>query len=113
MKSIVHKTYVAKFDKERVLSYDLNALATIEDLSGKNIFKILKKLDGLKPEEAAENLSFKDMRILLYAGLKSNDASISIEEAGKLAGIGNIAEVLGKIITAFNLSMPEAEGKKK
>lgn len=112
LKDIKHQGYVAQFDKPRKLSYDLNALATIEELSGgKNIFELLQKFQSV--EKASQGISFKDIRILLYAGLKSEDPNITIEEAGKLAGLSSISDVVNVIVNAFGVSMPEVKDKKK
>ncbi len=112
MINIKHQKYIVKFnDKELVMSFDFNALAEIEELTGgRNIFNILleyKKLKGKDPEESAKMISYKDMRILLYAGLKSENPDITLEDAGRLAGMGNMEDVLSAILKAFNMSMPD------
>jgi len=111
MINVKHQKYIVNFDKERVMSFDFNALAEVEALTGgRNIFQIIlkfKELQGLTPDKVIENISFSDLRILLYAGLKSENPELTIEEAGKLAGIGSMQEVLSSILNAFNLSMPD------
>lgn len=81
---------------EYVLRYDVNALCEVEDATKDNILEVISKLQDGKP-------SFKIIRLLLWAGLRSGTPGITVEEAGRImqdAGIQNTAEAIGEAFTA-------------
>jgi len=96
------KSVTIELDKARNLRYGLNALIKVEELTGKTI----TKLD-------LENISMKDLRTILYAGLYHEDKDLTPEKVGELiddySDIGSIAEKLGQ---AFTLSFSGAEKQK-
>ena len=81
-----------ELDKPRTLRYGMNALIKIEELTGKN----LTKLD-------LDNISIKDLRTIVYAGLFHEDNDLTPETCGDLiddfSDIGTVAQKLGKAMT--------------
>ena len=81
-----------EIDKPRTLRYGMNALVKIEEMLGKSI----TKLD-------LDNISIKDLRTIVYAGLFHEDNTLSPEKVGELidehSEIGVVAEKLGEAVT--------------
>lgn len=87
-------------DRERIISFDLNAYCELEDIYG-NIEDAF---------EAMEKGSMKAIRALLYAGLKEDDDTLTIKEVGRLiASINDLTFISDKIVEAFESSTPEKE----
>ena len=86
-------------DKPRTLRYGMNALAAIEDLSGKTLMSLDLNSVGIKA-----------LLIIVYAGLCHEDKSLSLEQVGDLldeySNLSDIAEKVGAALT-------EAFGKPK
>ncbi|MDS1030966.1 hypothetical protein RDV78_11040 [Bacillota bacterium LX-D] len=62
-----------ELDRLRNLRYGMNALVKIEEMVGRPI----SKLD-------LENISIKDLRTIIYAGLFHEDKNLSSEKVGEL-----------------------------
>ena len=81
-----------ELDKPRTLRYGMNALVKIEEMLGKSI----TKLD-------LENISMKDLRTIVFAGLFHEDKNINPEKVGDLideySEISVVAEKLGEAMT--------------
>lgn len=86
-------------DKPRTLRYGMNALAKIEDITGKS----LMSLD-------LNSVGAKDLLAIVYAGLYHEDKDLTIESVGDLideySSINEVADKVGKALT-------EAFGKTK
>lgn len=86
------KTITIELDKARNLRYGMNALVKVEELTGKPI----TKLD-------LDNLSMKDLRTILFAGLFYEDKNLTPETVGELideySDIGSVATKLGEAFT--------------
>ena len=86
------KSVTIELDKIRNLRYGLNALVKVEELTGKSI----TKLD-------LENISMKDLRTILFAGLYHENKDLTPEKVGELidyySDIGTIAGKLGEAFT--------------
>lgn len=93
------KGIVVNLDKPRLLRYGMNALALIEDLTGRPI----SQMD-------MNNIGIRDLRIIIYAGLSHEDKGITIEQVGDIideySSMSDIAEKVGE---AFTLAFGEAE----
>lgn len=88
------KSVTIELDKARNLRYGINALVTVEELTGKP----LTKLD-------LESVSIKDLRAILYAGLCHEDKTLTPEKVGQLIDdYTNITEIAGKLGEAFTLA---------
>ena len=81
-----------ELDKPRSLRFGLNALVRVEEMIGKPI----SKLD-------LDNISVKDMRTIIYAGLFHEDKNLTPERVGELiddySDINTVAEKLGEAMT--------------
>ena len=88
------KTVTIELDKARNLRYGMNALVKVEELIGKPI----TKLD-------LENISMKDLRSILYAGLYHEDKELTSESVGNLIDeYSNITAIAEKLGEAFNIA---------
>ena len=88
-----------ELDRPRTLRYGMNALAKIEDITGKS----LMSLD-------LASVSIKDLLAIVYAGLYHEDKELTLEQVGDLiddySNLNEVAEKVGKALT-------EAFGKQK
>ena len=90
-------------DRPRTLRYGLNALAKVEDITGKNIM-------GLD----LNNVSIKDLLAIIYAGLYHEDKELTVEKVGDLIDEhSNITEVAEKLGEAFTEAFGKGNGKNK
>jgi len=56
---------------------DFNALATLEEVSGKSAFEVIEAFEGGKARVT-------DLRAILYSVLKRHNPEVTIEDAGDL-----------------------------
>lgn len=88
-----------QLDKPRTLRYGMNALAKIEDITGKTIMSL-----------DLTSLGIKDLLVIVYAGLCHEDKNLTLEQVGDLldeyTDITTLAEKVGEALT-------EAFGKPK
>lgn len=82
-----------KLDKPRKLRYTLNALAEIEDKLGIPLSKI-----------AEVEMSMKNVRVMLWAGLIHEDEELTEKYVGNLVDFENFEYVQGKIAEAFAMA---------
>ena len=79
-------------DKPRTLRYGINALAKIEDITGKSLMNLDLK-----------NVGIKDLLAIVYAGLYHEDKDLNIEKVGDLideySDLNAIAKAVGEAIT--------------
>lgn len=90
-------------DKPRTLRYGMNALAMIEDLTGKT----LMSLD-------LNHVGVKDLLAIIFAGLYHEDHTLTVEKVGDLideySDITTIAESVGAAFTAAFGSADKSTG---
>jgi len=99
------KGVTINLDKPRTLRYGINALAKIEDITGKS----LASLDFT-------NVSIKDLLAIIYAGLYHEDKSLTIENVGDLideyGSLEEIAKSVGEAVTeAFGKTTGKQSGE--
>ena len=88
------KSVTIELDKIRNLRYGMNALVKIEEIIGKSI----TKLD-------LSNISMKDLRTILFAGLYHEDKELTPKKVGDLIdNYGNINDIATKLGEAFTLA---------
>ncbi len=87
-------------DKERTIRFDLNAMCSYEEVTGKNIFA-----------NALNSLSAQEVRAMLWACLISEDPDLTLEYVGSLVDLENMAQVAEKLNEAFTIAMPDNEAK--
>jgi len=103
--SRITPTVTVNLDKERHLRYDLNALVDIEEATGKPLSEIFTD---------TANMSMKNFRILLWAGLKSEDPALTREQLGAMIDVSIFAELKDAIGQAVFASQPDqATGEPK
>lgn len=83
--------------KEYEVSLDLNAFAELEEIYG----DVTEALDGL------EKGSFKAIRAILFAILKSQNEELTLLKVGKMINMSNIVEITNKLTTIAETSLPE------
>lgn len=88
-----------ELDRLREVKYDFNAIADIEEVSGKGIGFLLRE----------ENMGINTIRLLIWAGLKHEDKKLTRSEVGDLLTdylkAGGTWDELGKVISdAFEQS---------
>lgn len=83
------KIVTIELDKERHLYFNLNSLEIIESLTGKSITDI------------GENMDFKTLKILVYAGLRWEDKKLTVDAVGDMIGFEDIQPVSEAIGEAF------------
>lgn len=88
-------------DKPRTLRYGINALAKIEDITGRPITALDLNRVGIK-----------DLLVIVYAGLYHEDKDLTVEQVGNIideySDINSVAEKVGE---AFTLAFGKVEGK--
>ena len=95
------KGVLIELDKPRTLRYGLNALVTIEEQIG-------KPLTGLD----FNNVSVKDLRAILYAGLFHEDKELTPEKVADLVDeYSNIETISTKLGEAMTLAFGGIESK--
>lgn len=96
------KGIIIKLDRPRTLRYGINALCVVEDLIDKQITKL-----------NMEEVSLKDLRSIIYAGLFHEDNSLTVEGVGELVDeYSNITEVAEKVGEALELAFGDGAEKK-
>ena len=80
-----------ELDKERTLNYTLNSLVDIEE-----------KL-GVPMEEMGNiQMSVRNVRVLLWAGLTHEDENLTERQVGGMVNLHNLQYVQGKVTEAFS-----------
>jgi len=88
------KSVTIELDRPRNLRYGINALIKVEEMTGRTI----SKLD-------LENISMKDLRTILYAGLYHEDKDLTPDRVGALIDdYSNISAIGEKLGEAFNVA---------
>jgi len=86
-------------DKDRLIRYDFNAIADIEEYFGKGITQVFSQ----------QQMGFRSIRALLWAGLKWQDRGLTMNRTGHMiqkhieAG-GNLDFILDKIMAGLDKS---------
>lgn len=99
MKGEVSGNTIILEGKEYEICLDLNVFAELEEIYGDPT----KALDGL------EKGSFKAIRDVLYAMLKTQNPKLTLLQVGKMINMNNIVEITNKINASVAGSLPEAD----
>ncbi len=83
-----------ELDKERHLRFDSNAIADIEESTGWDLEQISKRLQA--------NPSIKLVRACVWAGLRAEDPTLNLQQAGRLLNASNLKDVWPKVIEALH-----------
>lgn len=87
-----------QLDKKRTLRYTMNALAEIEDHLG----------IGLS-EMGDIQMSIKNVRVILWAGLIHEDRELTQEDVGEMVDLTNFQEVQEKVAEAFTMAQADSK----
>ncbi|MBY6163968.1 hypothetical protein KUV73_24005 [Mameliella alba] len=88
-----------------VMQYTANGMCALEDTTGQTATAFLQGLDA-----AGENLSFRDARLLFWAGLQEHHEGLTLHQAGKImTALGGIVPAMEMTAQAVQASMPEAK----
>lgn len=98
MSSSVNPTVEIELDRPRMLKMDLNALATLEEHTGKNVFAV---------DFGFDNLSAIDLRVLLWVCLRHEDPDLTKEHVGEMVHPANFLLVSKKLAELWQKSMPD------
>jgi hypothetical protein len=85
-------------DKERVLHFDFNALTLVEEALGINL-----------REDNDLQMTLRDTRAFLWAGLRRNDPALTLEQTGDLIDEFGLPEIMPKLNEAWFLYRPKSE----
>lgn len=96
-----------QFDKKRVLRFDINAFADLEEHAGRGLASLF--------DEA--NVGINTIRLIVWAGLKHEIPDLSIKKAGILVqccldngkSLAELTEAIKKAIAASGLVKVESE----
>lgn len=89
---------IVELDRPRKMRYGMNALIEIEETLGKKISEIF-------PQDNTQLVGFKELSIVIYAGLKADDKELTLERVGDLIDeYSDIETVSIKMSEAFEAS---------
>jgi len=85
--------------QDRTLRFDFNALALLEEKTGKSAFD----------QATFQNVKASDLRALIWAGILHELPDVKMEEVGSWLHPGNVREVSEAIGKAFGNDVKEKE----
>ena len=88
-------------DRERTFVLDLNSFCELEKRLNKSLFKAIKW----------DDMGVNDLRYLLWAGLLTDDPSLSLEEFSKMVTLSQLQQFAPLINEQLSRSMPPSEAK--
>ncbi|WP_299933352.1 GTA-gp10 family protein [uncultured Pelagimonas sp.] len=92
-------------DKTYKIEFTPNGWCELEDVVGCGTMEFLKRL-----EEAEEKLNFRDVRLLMWAGLIEHHDGITLKDAGRvIKDAGGLEVVFQKLGEAVKASMPQGK----
>lgn len=96
--------------KEYALAIDMSALCTFEEVTGKNGFAMLTLLQNGGIQKGL--VGARDMRALIYGGLKGHNPEVTLELAGQILD-SNASALVGAVQAAVpqDGDLPTSETK--
>ena len=91
------KNVTIELDKERTLRLDFNALVAFEEAAD-------TKLSSL-----GQDMSAKQIRALVWAGLLHEDPDVTLEQVGSQLHLGNIEYISQKLEEVMKEHLPEGD----
>jgi hypothetical protein len=88
-----------ELDKLRHLRMDFNALAKVEEVTGKSF------LNGV----SWQNMTVRDYRALLWACLIHEDPELTLEDVGAMVHVGNVDYITERLTKLWAKSTPETD----
>jgi hypothetical protein len=86
--------------KDRTLTFDFNAICTVEEKTGLNLL-----------QASVSTVEAKNLRALLYASLLRDEPALTINEVGSWIDMKNLAAVRAAILDAWFASVDDGEEK--
>lgn len=99
---------IVQLDRPRRLRYDLNALCALQDLLGDDFGTFTEELpkDG---DADQKPISLRNVRALLWAGLVHEDATLTVQDVGRLVGMADMSTVTEALTRAMTHAVGEPE----
>jgi len=94
---------VVDLDRKRNFVLDLNAFCELEKRVGKSLFKLIKW----------DDMGVNDLRYLLWAGLLTDDPSLTLEDFSKMVSMQKLQQFAPMINEMLGRTMPPAEPAKE
>lgn len=88
-----------ELDRKRKFCLDLNAFCELEKRLGKSLFKVINWNDT----------GFNDMRLLLWAGLLSDDPTLSFEDFNKMMSVPQLMKLMPLVMDMLGRSLPQSD----
>jgi hypothetical protein len=92
---------------EYELSYDFNRICDCEAQAGCNLIDALSDFVGQFIEGSNRKPSAQQFRGLLLGALQRDGKWLTLAEVGALMRIDTLAHLRGKLLAAYNASMPD------
>ena len=86
-------------DKKRNLRFDLNAMITFEEISGKSIGEVLDN----------KQMDLKMLRALLFACLAWEDKELTLEDVGSFINLPKLGIISTQLRDGMARAMPQAK----
>lgn len=88
-------------DKERNLKFSIGAVIRFKEITGKDLRdpKVIEQIKG--------DMELEDLRAFLWACLRHEDKTLTLEAAGDMVDFNNLAEIAEKIGQAVSAGSPE------
>lgn len=100
-KDLTLKTMPITLDKPRTLLYTLYGLSELQEACG-SFDALMSRLNSKEPR-------FKDVYLLLWAGLIHEDEELRPRDVANMVHIGEMQDVLAKAMEAFMSAIPETK----
>jgi hypothetical protein len=97
-------TKISLGGEERVLRYDLNALAEIGDR-----LDIQIRISHIYEDLLNRPMPLKAFRVVIWAGLVHENPNITEEEVGAMVDVDELPEVMGGFFGQLGLTSPDDE----
>lgn len=96
----VQRPIPIQLDKLRHLKFDLKALAFAEQELAKHWG--VKRISIFRHFSNPEEMGAADLAIIILAGLRHEDATLTLDDAYRLLGAGNLMEIFQQITDVLN-----------
>ncbi len=96
---IVNPVIPIQLDRPRTLKITFNTLVEIEQETGKSIMD----------RATWQDLGVRDLRVILWAALKHEDPSLTIQDVGAMLGPHNMEDIANAIGKAFEVSLARSD----
>lgn len=88
-----------EIDRKRKFCLDLNAFCELEKRLGKSLFKVIKW----------DDMGFNDMRLLLWAGLLSDDPELSFDRFNEIMTMPQLMKLMPLVHDMLGRALPQGE----